>query len=132
MYPVGGNFMGLEYGRYGVSKVLDMTYQGFLRAQIRRIFVDGYGVLDVRTIIFKISSFKLQNAFLSDHVIKTLATNPDIPVRAIQDQMHKQFDVGLIQAIASVFPSAEHKFCVKHIHENMKSQFKGGVYKDML
>ncbi|GJZ59907.1 hypothetical protein Tco_0615723 [Tanacetum coccineum] len=22
--------------------------------------------------------------------------------------------------------------CVKHIHENMKSQFKGGVYKDML
>ncbi|GJX48348.1 mutator type transposase [Tanacetum coccineum] len=39
---------------------------------------------------------------------------------------------GLIQAIASVFPSAEHKFCVKHIHENMKSRFKGVVYKDML
>ncbi|GJX07654.1 hypothetical protein Tco_0195586 [Tanacetum coccineum] len=138
--------------------------------------------------------------FLSDHVIKTLATNPDIPVRAVQDQMQKQFDVsvskmkafrakriaidkmigspwpgqiltavrvdanngicpvaysiveakskaywysfnpilnlncpqGLIQAIASVFPSAEHKYCVRHIHKNMKSQFKGGVYKDML
>ncbi|GJT72329.1 hypothetical protein Tco_1031615 [Tanacetum coccineum] len=39
---------------------------------------------------------------------------------------------GLIQAIASVFPNAEHRLCVKHIHENMKSQFKGGVYKDML
>ncbi|GKA71330.1 hypothetical protein Tco_0777469 [Tanacetum coccineum] len=39
---------------------------------------------------------------------------------------------GLIQAIASVFPSAEHRFYVKHIHENMKSEFKGGVYKDML
>ncbi|GJR66225.1 hypothetical protein Tco_0012290 [Tanacetum coccineum] len=38
----------------------------------------------------------------------------------------------LIQAIASVFPSAEHRLCVKHIHENMKSEFKGGVYKDML
>ncbi|GJX73104.1 mutator type transposase, partial [Tanacetum coccineum] len=39
---------------------------------------------------------------------------------------------GLIQAIASVFPSAEHRYCVRHIHENMKSQFKGGVYKGML
>ncbi|GJX45542.1 hypothetical protein Tco_0262218 [Tanacetum coccineum] len=35
-------------------------------------------------------------------------------------------------AIASVFPSAEHGYCVRHIHENMKSQFKGGVYKEML
>ncbi|GJX68806.1 mutator type transposase [Tanacetum coccineum] len=39
---------------------------------------------------------------------------------------------GLIQATASVFPSAEHRYCVRHIHENMKSQFKGGVYKEML
>ncbi|GJY47016.1 mutator type transposase, partial [Tanacetum coccineum] len=39
---------------------------------------------------------------------------------------------GLIQAIASVFPSAEHRYCVRHIHENMKSQFKGCVYKEML
>ncbi|GKB90709.1 mutator type transposase [Tanacetum coccineum] len=35
-------------------------------------------------------------------------------------------------AITSVFPSVEHRFCVKHILENMKSQFKGGLYKDML
>ncbi|GJY89084.1 hypothetical protein Tco_0503712 [Tanacetum coccineum] len=33
-------------------------------ARIRHIFLDGYGVLVVRTIIFKISSFKLQNACL--------------------------------------------------------------------
>ncbi|GKF78040.1 hypothetical protein Tco_0230510, partial [Tanacetum coccineum] len=39
---------------------------------------------------------------------------------------------GLIQAIASMFPSAEHMLCVKHIHENMKSRFKGGVCTDML
>ncbi|GJV23593.1 hypothetical protein Tco_1376288 [Tanacetum coccineum] len=31
-----------------------------------------------------------------DYVMKTLATNPDIPVRAIQDQMQKQFDVGVL------------------------------------
>nr|GEW14965.1 hypothetical protein [Tanacetum cinerariifolium] len=40
---------GLEYGRYGVSKVLDTVYQGYLRAQLRCIFLDGYGVLDVKT-----------------------------------------------------------------------------------
>ncbi|GJR39246.1 hypothetical protein Tco_1214930 [Tanacetum coccineum] len=39
---------------------------------------------------------------------------------------------GLIQAIANVFPSAEHRYHVRHIHENMKSQFKGDVYKEML
>ncbi|GJU98342.1 hypothetical protein Tco_1327613 [Tanacetum coccineum] len=30
-----------------------------------------------------------------DHVIKSLATNHDIPVRAVQDQMQKQFEVGV-------------------------------------
>ncbi|GJU68379.1 mutator type transposase [Tanacetum coccineum] len=33
--------------------------------------------------------------FLSDHIIKSLATNPDIHVRAVQDQTQKQFDVGV-------------------------------------
>ncbi|GKD57873.1 hypothetical protein Tco_1291260 [Tanacetum coccineum] len=33
--------------------------------------------------------------FLSDHIIKSLATNPDILVRAVQDQMQKQFEVGV-------------------------------------
>ncbi|GJR84454.1 hypothetical protein Tco_0155239 [Tanacetum coccineum] len=46
---------------YRVWKLIDtpyramwyMTYWGFLRAQIRRIFLDGYGVLVVRIVIFK-------------------------------------------------------------------------------
>ncbi|GKF81980.1 hypothetical protein Tco_0243636, partial [Tanacetum coccineum] len=29
------------------------------------------------------------------HVIKSLATNLDIPVRAVQDQMQKQIEVGV-------------------------------------
>nr|GEW05969.1 hypothetical protein [Tanacetum cinerariifolium] len=36
---------------------------------------------------------------------------------------------GLIQAIASMFSSVERKYCVRHIHKNMKSQFKGVVQK---
>ncbi|GKC71388.1 hypothetical protein Tco_1117271 [Tanacetum coccineum] len=35
--------------------------------------------------------------FLSYHIIKSLATNPDIPVRAVQDPMHKQFNVGVLK-----------------------------------
>ncbi|GJU99543.1 hypothetical protein Tco_1328814 [Tanacetum coccineum] len=41
------------------------------------------------------SKRRIQLRFLSDHVIKSLATNSDISVRAIQDQMQKQFDVGV-------------------------------------
>ncbi|GJT92420.1 mutator type transposase [Tanacetum coccineum] len=143
--------------------------------------------------------------FLADHVIKSLATNPDIPMRAqlsglmynknqIQSLLQELLEgcpwpgqiltavlvdankeiylvayaiveaeskaswcwflnllgedlgieanfnytfishrqKGLIQAIASVFRCTEHRYCVRHIHENMKSQFKGGVYKEML
>ncbi|GJX79298.1 hypothetical protein Tco_0327447 [Tanacetum coccineum] len=44
---------GLEYGRYGVLTEVNMAYQGFFGAQTRRIFLDGYGVLDVIIVIFK-------------------------------------------------------------------------------
>ncbi|KAI3729045.1 hypothetical protein L6452_17692 [Arctium lappa] len=39
---------------------------------------------------------------------------------------------GIIPAIAKVFPNVEHRFCLRHIHENMKQQWKGKAYKDHL
>ncbi|GKC48768.1 mutator type transposase, partial [Tanacetum coccineum] len=39
---------------------------------------------------------------------------------------------GLIPALAQVFPCAEHRFCLRHIHENMKGQFRGDLYKELL
>ncbi|XP_022019165.1 uncharacterized protein LOC110919195 [Helianthus annuus] len=39
---------------------------------------------------------------------------------------------GLIPAMLAVFPNAEHKFCLRHIHENMKSNWRGDVYKNLL
>ncbi|GKC42026.1 mutator type transposase [Tanacetum coccineum] len=39
---------------------------------------------------------------------------------------------GLIPAIAQVFLCVEHRFCLRHIHENMKLQFKGYLYKELL
>ncbi|XP_022007989.1 uncharacterized protein LOC110907299 [Helianthus annuus] len=39
---------------------------------------------------------------------------------------------GILPAITKLFPCAEHIYCLRHIHENMKSQFKGKLYKDKL
>nr|XP_043633287.1 uncharacterized protein LOC122604459 [Erigeron canadensis] len=40
---------------------------------------------------------------------------------------------GIVPAIESLYPCAEHRFCLRHIHENLKTKFKcGEVYKEML
>ncbi|KAK1423947.1 hypothetical protein QVD17_19258 [Tagetes erecta] len=39
---------------------------------------------------------------------------------------------GIIQALEKVFPCAEHRYCLRHIHENMKLNFKGLAYKEFI
>ncbi|KAJ0715308.1 putative transposase, mutator type, MULE transposase domain-containing protein [Helianthus annuus] len=39
---------------------------------------------------------------------------------------------GLIHAIDLVFPAAEHRHCLRHIHDNMKGTWKGDLYKNLL
>ncbi|XP_022039778.1 uncharacterized protein LOC110942333 [Helianthus annuus] len=39
---------------------------------------------------------------------------------------------GLIPALAKIFPLAEHRFCLRHIHENMKPRWSGNLFKEML
>nr|GEY84061.1 hypothetical protein [Tanacetum cinerariifolium] len=39
---------------------------------------------------------------------------------------------GLLPTIAKLFPSAEHRFCMRHINKNMNLTWKGGDYKEML
>nr|KAJ0220763.1 hypothetical protein LSAT_V11C200050740 [Lactuca sativa] len=39
---------------------------------------------------------------------------------------------GIIPAMEKVFPSAEHRFCLRHIQENMKKQWKGKDLSDQL
>nr|GEZ21890.1 hypothetical protein [Tanacetum cinerariifolium] len=34
--------------------------------------------------------------------------------------------------IANLFPNAEHRYCVNHIHENMKKKWNGTTYKELL
>ncbi|XP_021994351.1 uncharacterized protein LOC110890999 [Helianthus annuus] len=39
---------------------------------------------------------------------------------------------GILPAITRLFPCAEHRYCLRHIYENMKVSFKGDLYKEML
>ncbi|XP_021974647.1 uncharacterized protein LOC110869723 [Helianthus annuus] len=39
---------------------------------------------------------------------------------------------GLLPAMAKVFPIVEHRYCLRHIHENMKKTWRGDVYKNLL
>ncbi|GJR43630.1 mutator type transposase [Tanacetum coccineum] len=39
---------------------------------------------------------------------------------------------GIISAIKTVYPSAEHRYCLRHIHENIKQGWCGQAYKDLL
>ncbi|GJW94287.1 FAR1-related sequence 10 [Tanacetum coccineum] len=39
---------------------------------------------------------------------------------------------GLLPVIAKLFPAAEHRYYVRHIHENMNMTWKGSEYKEML
>ncbi|GKA96869.1 mutator type transposase [Tanacetum coccineum] len=94
----------------------DKTFQGKGKRVIKQKEKDKYSCpwtmlvaysneyrWEVRTLIEDHNCIQLKeikacaSRFLSDHVIKTLATNPDIPVRAVQDQMQKKFDVGVLK-----------------------------------
>ncbi|KAD4888939.1 hypothetical protein E3N88_21012 [Mikania micrantha] len=97
-------------------------------------------------------------AFTSDWIAKQILveveSNPGIPIKAIREQVEKMFDLilredlgleinanftfisdrqkGIIPAIAYEFPSAQHRYCVRYILQNMKLQWRGKADKDML
>ncbi|XP_035841425.1 uncharacterized protein LOC110919766 [Helianthus annuus] len=39
---------------------------------------------------------------------------------------------GILQAVTRLFPCAEHRYCLRHIYENMRGTFNGDLYKNML
>ncbi|KAH7836032.1 hypothetical protein Vadar_032154 [Vaccinium darrowii] len=39
---------------------------------------------------------------------------------------------GLIDFVSTLFPNASHRFCVRHLYNNFKGEFKGLVMKDIL
>ncbi|WCJ25162.1 hypothetical protein M5689_007068 [Euphorbia peplus] len=39
---------------------------------------------------------------------------------------------GLVESFKALMPNVEHRFCMKHMYENMKLRFKGIEYKNLL
>ncbi|GJR81984.1 putative reverse transcriptase domain-containing protein [Tanacetum coccineum] len=39
---------------------------------------------------------------------------------------------GLLPALKDLFPADKHRYCVRHIHDNMNLVYKGGHYKELL
>ena len=40
---------------------------------------------------------------------------------------------GLVQAFEEVFPASDHRFCVRHLHSNLKNAgFRGLAFKNCL
>lgn len=39
---------------------------------------------------------------------------------------------GLIEVVQALLPNAPHKFCVRHLYNNFKGNFKGLAFKDIL
>ncbi|GJS84268.1 retrovirus-related pol polyprotein from transposon TNT 1-94 [Tanacetum coccineum] len=39
---------------------------------------------------------------------------------------------GIAEAIIELFPVAEHRYCLRHIHKNMKLRWSGTAYKELL
>nr|GEU63468.1 hypothetical protein [Tanacetum cinerariifolium] len=69
--------------------------------------------------------------FLSEKIFEQVRVDPDILVKAIQDQLQHELE-GIIPAIKTVYPSAEHRYFLRHIHKNMKHGWCGQAYKDLL
>ncbi|GKA87481.1 hypothetical protein Tco_0809245 [Tanacetum coccineum] len=98
----------------------------------------------------------LQYSMLRDYVVELQSTNPNttvkiavekntdpsLPTRCLGDDidLHPNLNFtfigdrqkGIILAIKTVFPNAENKYCLRHIHENMKRGWCGQAYKDLL
>ncbi|GJX37907.1 mutator type transposase [Tanacetum coccineum] len=68
----------------------------------------------------------LDGAFMRDHTPGS-SRNTEFHLTFVSDKAK-----GIIPAIANLFPNAEHRYCVKHIHENMKKRWNGNAYKELL
>ncbi|GJU67301.1 hypothetical protein Tco_1253560 [Tanacetum coccineum] len=71
-----------RYREYDLAHLKLVFEFSIYKARIRRIFLDGYGVLVFRIVIFKISSFKLLNArlLLTDFVVFDYDVDPRVPL----------------------------------------------------
>ncbi|GKA51151.1 transposase, MuDR [Tanacetum coccineum] len=69
----------------------------------------------------------LDGAFMKRNYLDDLELEADSNFTFITDRQK-----GLLPALKDLFPAAEHRYCVRHIHDNMNLIYKGGQYKELL
>nr|GEU83156.1 hypothetical protein [Tanacetum cinerariifolium] len=77
---------------------------------------------------------ELKYSMLRDCVVELQSTNPNTTVK-IAVEMNTDLYLparGIIPAIKTIYPSAEHVYCLRHIHENIKQGWCGQAYNDLL
>nr|KAJ0199443.1 hypothetical protein LSAT_V11C600322600 [Lactuca sativa] len=77
-------------------------------------------------------------SLISKKIFDQVEANPDIPLRAIQDHFQKTYQVGVTMdnglhtAVEQLFPNAKHRYCIRHIHDNMRKRWRKPEYRDHL
>nr|KAJ0200557.1 hypothetical protein LSAT_V11C600303890 [Lactuca sativa] len=84
--------------------------------------------------------YQLQYGYLRDYALELLNTNLGSTVRidvypepclSTTTRTFRRI-YGIIPAVAKVFPNAKHRFCLRHIQENLKKQWKGKELSDLV
>ncbi|KAL4566448.1 hypothetical protein LXL04_030563 [Taraxacum kok-saghyz] len=83
-----------------------------------------------------------QYAVLRDYILELQSTNPDTTVKLdlvsepnlanVTSRCFKRIYIWFNSSPCSMFPNAEHRFCIRHIHENMKKAWRTTEYKELL
>ncbi|GKA81260.1 mutator type transposase [Tanacetum coccineum] len=99
---------------------------------LKRGFREGVGV-DANNGIYPVAYgiVELENQYSWTWFLKCLGDDFDLYSNSnftfITDRQK-----GLLPALEKLFPHAEHRYCVRHIYENMNLTWKGSEYKEML
>ncbi|XP_071726929.1 uncharacterized protein [Rutidosis leptorrhynchoides] len=84
------------------------------------------GIYPVAYAIVESQSCNSWSQFL-DYLGKNLELNKRSNFTFISDRQK-----GLINAVERIYPSAKHRFCLRHLQQNMKKNWNGKAYKDHL
>ncbi|GJR72688.1 mutator type transposase [Tanacetum coccineum] len=106
----------------------------FLGQRLTAVGVDpNNGIYPLAYGIVETKSMKSWTWFLQ-HLKEDLDLQDNSNFAFISDRQKVLFHKhqGIIPAIAELFPAAEHRFCLRHIHENMKLKWIGAAYKELL
>ncbi|XP_043700195.1 uncharacterized protein LOC122650895 [Telopea speciosissima] len=117
----GSNYVIESELRTVLLKEVRVFKKGFLNGSIsvdgnNGLFPVAFGVVE--------SECKDSWIFFLQHLHDSIYTEMELPITFMTDKQK-----GLSQAIAQIFPYANHKYCARHLHNNFKVNYPGALLK---